>query len=341
MHYISQVLFFFGAIGAFNSLIISLYFMIVASYRNLRHRLFGWFLFVLTLRVLKSLFYAFSPKEPIAFLQSGPAFFLFIGPLLFTYVLSCATTRFWLFKHWKVHLLCWGIIVIILSVFVPFIDYVVVTKTIILPLINLQWLCYIIASGLILKVKRSQFYSLDFTWLTYLVLGIASLWTAFFFLPFDYFVLGSIIFSLIFYAFVLYFFNHKKTATTLFQKEKKTLKKVFTKEETRLVQQLEQLMEDQKMYINPDLKMPDLAEKLDISSHKLSQFLNDVIGESFTDFINKYRIEEAKQLMKTNSLYTIEAIGNQAGFKSKSAFYKAFKKLTATTPAKYGATLKE
>ena len=65
------------------------------------------------------------------------------------------------------------------------------------------------------------------------------------------------------------------------------------------------------------------------------KLINDNLHKNFTDYINEYRIEEAKQLIQDNSLYTIEAIGNQSGFNSKSAFYKAFKKITNTTPAKF------
>lgn len=72
-----------------------------------------------------------------------------------------------------------------------------------------------------------------------------------------------------------------------------------------------------------------------MSSHELSKLINENLNSNFTEFINKYRIEEAKQLIVTNSNYTIEAIGNSSGFNSKSAFYKAFKAYAGTTPAKF------
>lgn len=105
------------------------------------------------------------------------------------------------------------------------------------------------------------------------------------------------------------------------------------------IKKLNAIMANERLFANPDLKLSEVAKKLDISNHELSKLINDELDISFTEFINAYRIEEAKQLIKNNSLYTIEAIGNQSGFNSKSAFYKAFKKETNTTPAKFKSLL--
>jgi len=106
-----------------------------------------------------------------------------------------------------------------------------------------------------------------------------------------------------------------------------------------LLQRLNNIMINEKLFTQPDLKLSDVAGKLDITTHELSKLINENIDKNFTHYINEYRIKEAKQLIKKNSIYTIEAIGNQSGFKSKSAFYKAFKKFVGTTPAKFKAQL--
>ena len=84
-----------------------------------------------------------------------------------------------------------------------------------------------------------------------------------------------------------------------------------------------------------NVKLNDIAKELNMTSHKLSQLLNDNFGKSFAVFINEYRIEEAKKLLKENNQYTLEAIGFEAGFNSKSTFYAIFKKLTNQTPSEY------
>lgn len=337
MNYLSQILFFFGAIGAFNSLILGLYLSISKSYSKLEHRLFGLFLLILSLRVLKSLFYSFSTEEPIWFLQSGPSFFLLIGPLLFSYTLSIINPySFWI-KHWKPHISFWVCVVVCLMFFISFKDNREVYKTIILPIINLQWLLFILISSASIKTNYKN--SPQIKWLSILTTAILIIWTFFAFTSFDYFVGGSIIFSILFYLCFLFFLFKKKIASKIFGKTK--LKKgIVHSEKSKLhIKKLNAIMANERLFANPDLKLSEVAKKLDISNHELSKLINDELDKSFTGFINAYRIEEAKQLIKNNSLYTIEAIGNQSGFNSKSAFYKAFKKETNTTPAKLKSEL--
>jgi len=337
MNYITQILFFFGAIGVFNSFIVAIYLLINKSYSNINNLLFGLFLLLLSLRVLKSLFYAFSTEKPIWFLQSGPSFFLLIGPLFFCYTLSIIKPNSFWIKYWKLHILFWLAIVIFLIILVPFKDYNDLNKTIILPIINLQWLFYILLSGIFIKSnfitqKNNQ---IKMKWLLTLTLAVLILWSNYTFISFDYFVSGSIIFSILFYFFFMYFLIKKKNTSKIFEKRKK--KNTFNPSQKHqlLISQLNAVMVNEQLFIHPYLKSSEVAEKLNISTHELSKLINDNMGKNFTDFINEYRIQQAKQLIQDNSLYTIEAIGNQSGFNSKSAFYKAFKKITGITPAKY------
>ncbi|WP_298424309.1 helix-turn-helix domain-containing protein [uncultured Kordia sp.] len=341
MKFLPQIVFFLGAIGVFNSLIICGYFLFSKSRKNSSNRIFGIFLLVLSLRVLKSLFYAFAGEKPIWFLQHGPAYFLLIGPLLLTYILSCVKPTSNLLKYWKAHLLFWILIVTYLVIFIPFPDNVEFNKKTLLPIINLQWLLFIIISGFVIKPKVKNFKNnpVLIKWLTTLVLGILILWLSYFFIQYDYFVSGSIIFSILFYTFFLFFLFNKKIALNIFPKAKKTTISKTTNETEKLVVELKKIMTTQKLYTNPNLKLSNVASHLNISTHELSRLLNENVGENFTDFINKYRIKEAKVLIKENLKYTLEAIGNQSGFNSKSAFYKAFKKFTNMTPAKYKSQL--
>lgn len=337
MNYLSQILFFFGAIGAFNSLVLSFYLVLSKSYSKLENRLFGLFLLILSLRVLKSLFYSFSTEEPIWFLQSGPSFFLLIGPLLFSYIMGILKPKSFWVKHWKPHIAVWVIIIVFLMFLVPFKDYQKLYKTIILPIINTQWLVYMLTSGFF--ITSNYKYTLQIKWLSILTAAILIIWTFFTFASFDYFVGGSIIFSILFYICFLFFLFKKKIASTIFEKTK--LKKNITHSEKSmfLIEKLNSIIINERLFTNPDLKLSEVARRLGVSNHELSKLINDNLDKNFTELINEYRIEEAKQLLTSNSLYTIEAIGNQSGFNSKSAFYKAFKKVTNTTPAKFKSQL--
>lgn len=100
---------------------------------------------------------------------------------------------------------------------------------------------------------------------------------------------------------------------------------------------LAQIMQSRKEYLRPDLTLPKLAEVVGCSVNNLSQVINSGFGTSFFDYLNRYRIEHAKELL-TNSERQSSAILHTAftvGFNSNSAFYSAFKKHVGMTPAQY------
>lgn len=101
-----------------------------------------------------------------------------------------------------------------------------------------------------------------------------------------------------------------------------------------LKEKLINYMDLQKPYLKSDLKISDLAESLSIPYYQLSQFINEEFSENFYDFINKYRIEEAKRLLTEND-FKILAIAYEVGFNSKATFNRVFKKFTSLTPSEY------
>jgi AraC-like DNA-binding protein len=96
-------------------------------------------------------------------------------------------------------------------------------------------------------------------------------------------------------------------------------------------------MDDEKPYLNPSLSMPELAEKIPVAPHYLSQIINDSLDQNFFDFINSYRIRESKKLLAdiSNHRRTILNILYETGFNSKSVFNEAFKKHTGMTPSEF------
>jgi AraC-like DNA-binding protein len=101
--------------------------------------------------------------------------------------------------------------------------------------------------------------------------------------------------------------------------------------------ELQSLMEKDKPYLNNNLTLPSLAGYLGISVHHLSQVINGRAKQNFYDFINRYRVEEAKTLL-SDSLkqnLTIAALCYEAGFNSLSSFNTLFKKVTGATPSQF------
>jgi AraC-like DNA-binding protein len=104
-----------------------------------------------------------------------------------------------------------------------------------------------------------------------------------------------------------------------------------------IAQQLIDLMDSKKPYLEPELTLMELADRLSVSPHNLSQVFNCEIKKSFFDFVNEYRVREAKKLLSSPQYghYSILAIALDAGFNSKSAFYTAFGKHAGTAPLEF------
>ena len=95
-------------------------------------------------------------------------------------------------------------------------------------------------------------------------------------------------------------------------------------------------IKQQKLYMDPDITLDSLAEQLEILPRDLSMLINRHFGINFYTFINRYRIDEAKRMLKDPSIKdTITDIYLAVGFNSKSVFYTFFKKFEGVTPTKY------
>ena len=100
---------------------------------------------------------------------------------------------------------------------------------------------------------------------------------------------------------------------------------------------VEDTIVSQKLYLNPDLTIDDVAKKVQMPVKKLSQILHQATQSNFTDYINSMRIENAKTFLVNQDYenYTVIAVGIECGFYSKSTFYRAFKKIVGCTPTEY------
>ncbi|TGJ98794.1 AraC family transcriptional regulator [Leptospira langatensis] len=98
---------------------------------------------------------------------------------------------------------------------------------------------------------------------------------------------------------------------------------------------IKELIEVDKIYREEALKIQDLAEKLLISPHQLSRILNETYGKNFNEFLNSYRVEEAKTLLLEDLERTVLSIAYDVGFNTKSTFNAQFLKITGMTPLEW------
>jgi len=104
---------------------------------------------------------------------------------------------------------------------------------------------------------------------------------------------------------------------------------------------LEQLMDDEKLYLDPDLMLSVLVEKLGTNRTYLSEYLSTELGVNFYDYINRLRIEHMAipMIRDGKDKYTLEYISQQSGFKSVATFRRAFTKVTGVMPSEYKQTI--
>ena len=205
---------------------------------------------------------------------------------------------------------------------------------------------------LILSTIRNKLVSANqkkwLNWLTLSYFGYVLSFSSYFVLQFygyieigyDYFIGYAMIF---FIGIVSYFgflqpeiFNGLPVEKIIpFVKYKKTgLTKNHSKE---LKFRLENFMHNEKPFLNNELRLDDLASKLNLSRHHMSQVINEHFDRSFFDFINKYRIDEAKKMLSENDEFTITDVLYSSGFNNRVSFYKAFKKFNGITPTEFKA----
>lgn len=121
------------------------------------------------------------------------------------------------------------------------------------------------------------------------------------------------------------------------KREKATLSRLKENESSRIQEELNSQMRDFKLYLDPDLSLSKLANLICTSDKNLSHFLNQHLETSFYDYLNKSRIEEFLQKVNTEKYhnYTLTGVALECGFKSKSNFYRAFKKEKQMSPKEY------
>lgn len=100
---------------------------------------------------------------------------------------------------------------------------------------------------------------------------------------------------------------------------------------------VEEMMAVQKIYLEPELTLTDLAKKIGTNTSLLSKVINGVYGKNFNDYVNEFRVREAIRLMQRPDYqnFNLLAVAYDAGFNSKSTFNRAFKKMTGKSPKDY------
>lgn len=108
------------------------------------------------------------------------------------------------------------------------------------------------------------------------------------------------------------------------------------------IEELEKIMTNEKLYLDPELNIGNLANQLGIHSHQLSKIINTELNKNFFEFVNEFRVEEFKRLVTNpeNKNISILGLALDAGFNSKATFNRIFKNATGLTPSLFRESYK-
>jgi len=335
----NQLLFFFSALGAFNGFILSIYFAINAKKKNFTNYFLSLLLLVLSVRIVKSIFFYFNPHLSNIFIQIGLSACVLIGPFLFLYLKSYKVEKL----HWTKHVVYYLLVITILGVFYPYVEHRAIWSKWIVCAIYSQWFIYIILSlkylrPIFLKIKEKETLKRIDIWFLSIYFGVAFIWLAYSMAAYTSYIVGALSFTFVLYLIVLLLVFKTNSESTFFNEKEKYKNKEIDKETLNLIHQKLSVIVEKELFLNPNFSLEEAAKELKLTKHILSQYVNEVLGKSFSSLIKEYRIDKAKKLLETETNYTIENLGYDSGFNSKSAFFTAFKKTTGLTPAEYQKT---
>ena len=120
------------------------------------------------------------------------------------------------------------------------------------------------------------------------------------------------------------------------EEEKYRNSKLSQFEIKKLAKVISDEIDNNNLYLKPDLTMDEVGERLDLSPRVVSQVINTTFESNFSEFVNSYRIDHAKGLLsKSDKELSIKEIMYMSGFNSKSNFYGLFKRKIGMTPSSY------
>ena len=332
-----DLLFFFSALGAFNSFLLGAYLLLSGKRYPAAYFFIGLILLFFSIRAGVSCLYYFG-DIPRHLIKLGLGAHLLLGPSAFYLVQFSLSKAAPQWKNALIHLTTLAATLIAMGFTFDFYQwdynirysihalltlYLVVTGIKLYPTIK-TWLLPKTAQ----LTKPAKEALAVYLGLVFICLGfVVSLYTTY--------ILGPLVFSITFYTGIALRLIKRNKG----EEKQKYQNKLDQEEVSHVISRLKELMEEQKPYKDPEFSMSKLSNQLSVSRHFLSQLLNDNMQLRYTDLINQYRIEEACRLIESNTHFNLEAIAYEVGFNSKSTFYATFKKLKGSTPSQYRSAL--
>ncbi|HSD62458.1 MAG TPA: AraC family transcriptional regulator [Ignavibacteriaceae bacterium] len=362
--------------ATFQLLIFSFFLLSLKRGNRINHLLLAAFLFTNAMYIIGYLLFAFSENilpAGVHFFFIGTSFGFLFGPLLLLYTKSLVQSNFQLKKKDLLHTIPFIIYNLLYSIYFHFkptdLKMEMLHQGNVLPhlvgfwvslLMNVQILIYMAVTLFILmdyskriKSMYSTIHHLNLGWLELVLYAFLAMWLidfAHFLIRNNigispevsgYLTLISITINFVFANLVIYRGLKQPYQFFVIEKElpkTKSDNNMISDEESNIyLEKLLAYMSAEKPYLISTLTIKELSERLEINPRILSRIINEKKHQNFFDFINSYRIDDAKMILSNPAKrkMTILEILYDVGFNSKSVFNTTFKKYTGATPTEY------
>jgi AraC-like DNA-binding protein len=351
-------------VTAFQLLLLAAVILTSARPGRLNQRILATFLLSNVLLLVQ--FEIFNQLKTVS-IGVSPFYFL-LSPLLYLYVQSLFIQSFKLRRKHLFHLVLFFLVLTYFLILLilrlgrsgqpdEYSGILRMESTISSILLNLQIAGYLASIFMIFIQYRRQVHNhfsedrhSSLNWLLFILMAFALMWlTDFTSTLLDWFKLGtpavfhvmtlvSVSINFVFATVLVYrSMEQSWDQTGIIESTKYGGSNLSDSESAGYAQKIRSIMEKEKLYLDPEISLRELSEKTGISPRYLSQVINSRFNQNFFDFINHYRIEEAKRLMAgtVRKELTILEVMYHVGFNSKSSFQSAFRKNTGTTPTEF------
>jgi len=340
---LTDLLMLFSSIGVINSFYFS-YILFKEHKKNTLNKVLALLLIALSLRVGKSVIFYFSGEFNSTIINLGFVPVLVVGPILFLYCLLFTNkiqkikriqflhftpALFLLFFSWNISYnpgaIYWRIGYI----------FIIVQKS------TYLFLSFILFLDYNKKSEKNQYDSMSSKWLLLIILSVFIIWFAYFLhfpIKIGPYINGAVVYSFILYIIAYQWKTLNKKGRNIHDLSSKL--NIYNHQNhinIEIIKKLENIIKEDKVFSDPDISISKLSEQLKIHSYQLSGIINTSYQKNFNDFINDYRINEAKQLLEQKNYedFTIAYIAYEVGFSSLSSFNSAFKKRVKKTPSQF------
>jgi len=342
----------------FQSSVFGLFLITQGRGKRISNSLLAGFLFILAIHMALNLHFELRLSWGLPDITSSMGFLY--GPILYLYICSLVYKEFQLRLKELFHILPW-FSVLLLSSFTSLPEWFTGISIVI------SFVCYLTLSLLkirhfhtVIKDTESRFNGIALIWMQRFIYGL------FIIIIIDAIhstmLINSLVLENLFYALLvgsLLFFVTNLVFNGLRQpelflgltlqdeviskevQEKYAGSKVSEDEVAKVGFQIQAYFDNEKPYRHSELSIQNLADALNLSSRLVSEVINRHFGQNFSEFVNYYRINEARKLIEeADSKTTILEILYAVGFNSKSSFYTSFKQYTGLTPSEFKKGLK-